>query len=265
MSRIGFIGVGKMAMAMAGAFLREGAAVAEDILCSDVSAAQREAAAGALGVRVTDSNRTVVADSDIVVLACKPQNFGEAVAGLAEVVRSEQVIVSIMAGVRIAAIRAALPGRVVRVMPNTCCLVGQMAAGFAAEEDVSEADVERVRRLLECAGAAVAVSEDEMDAVTGLSGSGPAFVAYLIGSFMAAGKAAGLTEEAARRLALKTFEGTARLLSEREMRPEDLIAMVSSPNGTTVAGREVLEASDVAEVIKATVLRATERSVELGK
>ncbi|MHA1565359.1 MAG: pyrroline-5-carboxylate reductase family protein, partial [Alphaproteobacteria bacterium] len=105
----------------------------------------------------------------------------------------------------------------------------------------------------------------QMDAVTGLSGSGPAFVAYLIESFIAAGREAGLAENVARTLALKTFEGTAGLLSTHNMQPRELIAMVSSPNGTTVAGREVLEASDVAEVIKRTVSRAAERSVELGK
>ena len=254
-----------MATALAAAFLREGAVGKDDIICADISAEQREAVSGSLGVRVTADNRSVLAESDVVVLAVKPQKFAEAVAGLAEAVRKDQVIISIMAGVRIEAIRAALPGRVVRVMPNTPCLVGQMAAGFAAAEDVSEGDIARVRRLLECAGVAVAVSEDQMDAVTGLSGSGPAFVAYLAASFIEAGIEAGLSEEVARRLALKTFEGTACLLSEQEMAPEELIRMVSSPNGTTVAGREILEASDVAEVIRRTVLRATERSIELGK
>ena len=265
MSKIGFLGAGKMATALISAFLRQGAAEKEDIICSDISPHQLQAIGQSLGIRVTEENRTVVADSDVVVLAFKPQNFAEATAGLADAVRADHLIVSIMAGVRIAAIRAALPGRVVRVMPNTPCLVGQMAAGFAAGDDVPEQDVGRVRELLECAGAAVAVREEQMDAVTGLSGSGPAFVAYLIGSFIAAGREAGLAEGVARTLALKTFEGTARLLSERGMEPQELIAMVSSPNGTTVAGREILEASDTAEVIKRTVLRATERSVELGK
>ena len=100
---------------------------------------------------------------------------------------------------------------------------------------------------------------------TGLSGLGPAFVAYLIDSFIQAGVSAGLSESAARDLSLKTFGGTARLLSEKQLTPQELIAMVSSPGGTTVAGREILESSDVQAVIKQTVLRATERSRELGK
>lgn len=265
MNRIGFFGVGKMGTALISAFLRAGAARPEDIICSDVSTQQLHAVGDSLGVCVADSNRAVLEASDIIVLAFKPQNFAEATADLADAVRGDQVIVSILAGVRIATIQQALPGRVVRVMPNAACLVGQMAAGFAAAPDVTEADLTRVRQLLECAGLAVAVNEELMDAVTGVSGSGLAFVAYLIAAYIDAGTKAGLSYDAAHTLTLKTFEGTVRLLSEQNISPAELIQMVSSPNGTTVAGREILESSDVADVITRTVLRATERSAELGK
>jgi pyrroline-5-carboxylate reductase len=265
MNKIGFIGIGKMATALISAFIREGAARPEDIICSDVSTEQLRAAGDSLGIRVAKSNREVIETSDLFVLAFKPQNFAEATADLGNIVRSDQVIISILAGVRIANIEQALPGRVVRVMPNAACLVGQMAAGFAAAPAVTETDLTRVKQLLECAGLAVGVTEELMDAVTGVSGSGLAFVAHLIAAYIEGGTKAGLSHDAASTLTLKTFEGTVRLLTEQNLSPDELIKMVSSPNGTTVAGREILESSDVADVIGRTILRATERSVELGK
>jgi pyrroline-5-carboxylate reductase len=265
MYRIGFIGSGKMAAALLSAILESKTAGADEVICSDAATERRQEIQSRYAVKVTESNREVMENSELTVLAFKPQNFPEAVAGLASVVQPEQIIVSILAGVRIEQIHRHLPGRAVRVMPNTGCLVGEMAAGFAVGPGVTPADRERVRAILECAGTAVEVEEEKLDAVTGLSGSGPAFVAYLIDSFIQAGVTAGLTETAARDLSLKTFGGTARLLREQELTPQELIEMVSSPGGTTVAGREILESSDIHEVIKQTVRRAAERSRELGK
>ncbi len=264
MFRIGFMGSGKMASALLSGILESRVARNDEVICSDVVPERRAEVQNQFGIRTTDSNREVLTNSELVILAFKPQNFPGAVEDLAPAVRQEQIIVSILAGVRIESIRAYLPGRVVRVMPNTACLVGEMAAGFAVAAGVTDSDRQRVRAILECVGTAVEVEEEKLDAVTGLSGSGPAFVAYLIDGFIQAGLAAGLTESAARDLSLKTFAGTARLLSEKQLACQELIAMVSSPGGTTVAGREILESSDVQGVIKQTVLRATERSRELG-
>ena len=259
------MGSGKMAAALLSGILESKVARKDAVICSDVVPERRVEIQDQFGVQTTDSNQEVLADSELVILAFEPQNFPDAVEGLASVVRPEQIIVSILAGVRIASIRGQLPGRVVRVMPNTACLVGEMAAGFAVGPGVTDQDRQRVREILQCVGTAVEVEEDMLDAVTGLSGSGPSFVAYLIDSFIQAGVSAGMTESTARDLSLKTFAGTARLLSEKQLTPQELIAMVSSPGGTTVAGREILESSDVQAVIKQTVLRATERSRELGK
>lgn len=264
MFRIGFMGSGKMASALVSGILKSQLASQEEVLCSDVVAERRSELQTQFGVQTTPSNREVLANSEVVVLAFKPQNFPDAVEALESVVRSDQMIVSILAGVRIASIRRYLPGRVVRVMPNTACLVGEMAAGFSVGPGVTESDRDRVRALLECVGTAVEVEEEALDAVTGLSGSGPAFVAYLIDGFIRAGMSAGLSESAARALSLKTFAGTALLLQEKELTPQELIAMVSSPGGTTVAGREILESSDVQEVIQQAVFRAIARSKELG-
>jgi pyrroline-5-carboxylate reductase len=155
--------------------------------------------------------------------------------------------------------------RVVRVMPNTPCLVGAMAAGYAFGSGIRPEDMGLVKRLLGAAGYATEVEESLLDCVTGLSGSGPAFVARLIEAFIEAGERLGLEPEAARNLSLQTFFGTAKLLADTGMEPGKLVEMVSSPKGTTVAGRQILEASDYAEVITDTIRAATERSKELGR
>ena len=240
-------------------------AAPDGIICSDVLAERLDELKNRFGVQVAKDNREVLTKSDVVILAIKPQNFPGAVADLQELVRPDHLIISILAGIRINSIEQILPGRVVRVMPNTCCLVGQMAAGYAGGTKVSPADLKVVREILECSGTAYEVPEEQLDVVTGLSGSGPAFVAYLIQSFICAGQAEGLEKAVAQALAIKTFEGTAQLLNDWDIEPAELIKMVSSPKGTTVAGREILESSDVAEVIKQTILRATQRSRELGK
>jgi pyrroline-5-carboxylate reductase len=139
-----------------------------------------------------------------------------------------------------------------------------MAAGYALGARATEHDATRVHELLSSAGEAILLDEELLDAVTGLSGSGPAFVARLVEAFTDGGVGAGLDPDTARRLTLATFAGTARLLAETGISPEDLVAMVSSPGGTTVAGREILENSDVADVIARTIQRAAERSRELG-
>jgi pyrroline-5-carboxylate reductase len=149
-------------------------------------------------------------------------------------------------------------------MPNTPSLVGEMAAGYAVGAGTSAEEAESVATLLGTAGVAREVAESDLDAVTGLSGSGPAFVARLIESFIEAGTDLGLDPSLSRDLALKTFRGTAELLTETGMTPDELVQMVSSPNGTTVAGRSVLESSDYRDVLKGSIRRAAERSKELG-
>ena len=263
MYKIGFIGAGKMATALISGLLKGQVAAREQIICSDVLADRLNELSEKLGIQVTPDNSKIMS-ADVVVLAFKPQNFPEAVLDLKPLVRNDHLIISILAGIRIRQIEQYLPAKVVRVMPNTACLVGEMAAGYATGKNVTDADLKKVQEILNCTGVSHLVPEEQLDSVTGLSGSGPAFVAYLIESFIKAGTSAGLEKQVARSLALKTFSGTAELLSEWNMEPTELIKMVSSPQGTTVAGREILESSDVAQVIQKTILRAAERSKELG-
>ncbi len=199
----------------------------------------------------------------ILFLCVKPQ-MKEAV--LPSLAAADKPVVSIMAGVPLSLLTAAMPkAAVVRVMPNTGCLAGEMAAAFSCGASVTAAVRGEVRALLNAAGTAVEVDESLLDAVTGLSGSGPAFVARLLQYFTDAGEAAGLPRDVASALIRKTFLGTVRLLDETGIDEETLIKMVSSPGGTTVAGRNVLENSDAARIITETVAAATERSRELGK
>lgn len=263
--KIGFIGCGKMANVLIGSFITSGIVEPSQIIASDVNYNLLELAAKSYQIRTTTDNAEVFGYADIIFLATKPQVFIDAVSECVHMLRNEHLIVSIMAGVTITKIQSVLNAPIIRVMPNVACFVGQMAAGFTVGAGVSGQNADYVKKLLNCAGLAIEVDESELDAVTGLSGSGPAFVAYLIQNFIEAGIDEGLDSEAARSLAIQTFIGTATLLREQQLKPEKLIEMVSSPNGTTVAGRGVLENSDVAEVIHKTISVAAMRSRELSK
>lgn len=259
--RVGFVGTGNMAQALAAAIATADTSVA---ICGfDVRPEQLARFTSQIpGAAAASSNCEVVTDSDLVFLAVKPQGVQPV---LEEIPNTEALIVSILAGVRIAVLEASLPrARVVRVMPNTPALVGEMAAAYAAGTRADGDDLELVGTILGHAGVAIRLPEELLDAVTGVSGSGPAFVARLIAAFSNAAVAAGIPRPDAIRLVLATFSGTARLLEEKRLTPEELVSMVSSPNGTTVAGRSVLESSDLEQVIQQTVQTTIARSRELG-
>ena len=258
---IGFIGAGNMAAALAGAIAS--AEPEATFTAFDINREQLERFGTTLsGFTASDGNAAVLASSDLTFLCVKPQVMDDVVRDLSN---DERLVVSIAAGVRISRLEAALPAaRVVRVMPNTPGLVGEMAAGYAGGSRATAGDLELVGRLLSAAGVAVELPEELLDAVTGVSGSGPAFVARMIEALCAAGVAEGLPEETARRLVLATFSGTARLLAEKNLTPDELVTMVSSPGGTTVAGRRVLETAGLDRTLRRTVAAAVERSRELG-
>ena len=214
------------------------------------------------GVTVAADARSVCGAADATFLAVKPQDVQSATDALAA---TDALLISILAGVSLAALGARLPrARLVRVMPNTPCLVGAMAAGFAVADGVGSADRDLVTRLLAAAGVAIEVPEEQLDAVTGLSGSGPAYFARFIEWLGDAGVQQGLAPEVAAALAVQTALGTALLMQRQGMAPAALVDMVSSPGGTTVAGRRELEAGAVQAAIERTVAAATARSRELG-
>jgi len=259
--KIGFIGAGNMAFALINAIKK--ADLASQIIASDVNAERLEQVKKEAKINITKDNKEVINKSDIIFIAVKPQVIDDV---LEDIKETDKLIISIAAGIKIKTLEQKLKkARIVRVMPNTPCLISEMAAGFAVSKRCADKDLKIVETLLNSAGKALYLKEEMLDAVTGLSGSGPAFVARLIEAFIEAGIDNGLSKDAATELALQTFKGTAALLQQTKMTAEELVTMVSSPRGTTVAGREILESSDYNKIIKDTITKATERSIELGR
>ena len=260
--KVGFIGAGKMGEALIRSMLG-----LEDlqisVLASDVSGERRELMSKLDGVEATDSNLRVVDESDVVFVAVKPQNIDEV---LDEIKDTDKLVISIAAGIPLRRLEAKLTkARVIRVMPNTPCLVGEMAGGFSLGTRATEEDAETLTELLKNAGRIFRVDEKHLDAVTALSGSGPAFIAYIIKAMAEGAVKQGLPKDVAEQLAIQTVLGTGKLLRDMKLSPHELISMVSSPGGTTVAGRQVLESSDVKDIVERTIARATERGRELGR
>jgi pyrroline-5-carboxylate reductase len=263
MAKIGFIGTGKMAEALIKAILKVD--LADGIIGSDKSEERLRHIKEKAKIGVTANNREVVKECDIVFLSVKPQDMKQVLEEIKDEVR-EQLIVSIAAGIKISYIASIIGDKkIARVMPNTPCLVGEMAAGFCVNGNLDEDEKAFISKILNAAGKAFLLKEEQLDAVTALSGSGPAFTAYIIKAMADAGVKQGLSKEVALELAIQTVKGTGKLLQETGMGPEELIEIVSSPGGTTIAGRNVLEKSDLREILMKTIEAAAERSRELGK
>ncbi|MFW6033201.1 MAG: pyrroline-5-carboxylate reductase [Phycisphaeraceae bacterium] len=262
---LGLIGAGNMAEAIVRAAIGQGVIPAEKIIAADPSP-DRRAVFASLGAAVAESNREVVAGSDQLLLAVKPQMFPE-VAGELGGGPEEQVFISIMAGLGTAKIAAAVPGRsprVVRVMPNTPVLVGQGMAGIALGEHARPGDEELAIKLFSAGGEAVRVGEAQMDAITAVSGSGPAYAFYLAEAMQQAAEELGLGEHAGL-LVSQTLLGAARMLRETGESPAELRRKVTSPGGTTEAACHTLDAKQVRESVVAAVKAAAARSEELGR
>ena len=266
--RIGFIGGGAMAEALAGGLIAAGIAPGR-ILASDIEAARRQRLASTLGIGTSDDNARVARESDLVVIAVKPGLVEAALAGLsAGASPGRPLWISIAAGVPLARLARALPAqaRIVRAMPNTPALVRAGATGLCGNAAVGPAELALAQELFEGVGMVwLAAHEEQLDAVTGLSGSGPAYVFSLLEALGAAGERMGLPRAAADRLAVQTVFGAAKLALESGRSPAELRQQVSSPGGTTLAGLERLKTLGFAEAIDAAVEAATRRSRELGK
>lgn len=264
-SRIGFIGAGRMAMALAKGFLEQQAAARDALIACDVYEPSRQAFTAATGVTCVTDCQTVVEKSDVLFLAVKPQVLKEVTPEIARSLRPDQLVVSIAAGVTLTQLESLLGGHplIVRVMPNTPCLVGAGAAGMAAAAGVSAADRQHVQQLLDTVGICLEVPERLMDAVTGLSGSGPAYVFQLLEAMSDAGVLMGLPRSTATRLSAQTVLGAARMLLETEEHPGALKDAVASPGGTTIAGLAELERGGFRAAMINAVEAATRRSQEL--
>ena len=266
---LGIIGAGNMAEAIARGVIRSTLLRPDQIIAADVSAERRAIFESQLQVRAVEGNAEVARQSQVLVLSVKPQQMEDALAAMKEAITPDVLVISIAAGISSAYIEerldAARPWRVIRTMPNTPMLVGEGMVALARGRHATGDDVARARRIFESAAAVIEVTEDKIDAVTAVSGSGPAYVFYLVEQMIAAGVELGLTPEQARELASRTALGTARMLATSSDSPEELRRKVTSPRGTTEAAIAHLDSCSVARAIIDAIKAAERRSKELGR
>jgi pyrroline-5-carboxylate reductase len=263
--RIAFLGGGNMAEAIIKGLLRESSGV--PLMIAEISAERRSYLETTYpNIRIVENSAEAAAWGDVVILAIKPQQATSVLTSLERTLGPDKLIVSIMAGVRTASIEEALETgtRVVRVMPNTPALVGKGATAICPGRKATTIDLDRVETIFAQTGLVVRVEEKQMDAVTGLSGSGPAYVFTFIEALSDAGVKNGLPRDIASRLAIKTVLGSAQMLAETGEHPALLRDKVTSPGGTTIAGLHALENGRFRGVIMDAVDTATQKSKELA-
>lgn len=253
-----------MGEALLSRLIAQGTYQPDEIVVSDCLPQRRDFLARQYGVSVTADNQVVVASSPLLLLAIKPQVFQEVTASLQQR-EPAQVVVSILAGVTLAQLEAAFPGQpVIRAMPNTPATVGAGMTAIAPGQYAHPGHIELADRIFKAVGEVVEVSENLIDAVTGLSGSGPGYVAVLVEALIDGGVAVGLPRATATQLALQTVRGTAELLQTTGMHPAELKDRVTSPGGTTIAGIAQLESAGVRSALIEAVKAAYQRAKELG-
>ncbi len=259
------VGAGVMGGTILGAALRAGL-TPDRVAVAEHRASVRDHLAATLGVTTFGEAADVVAGADVVLLAIKPQHALETVRSLAGSVAPGALVVSVVAGIGSATLEGLLPPGtpVVRVMPNTPARVGAGASAISAGSAASPDHLALVEALLSATGLVVTVEEKQLDAVTGLSGSGPAYVLLIIEALADAGVRLGLTRDVAQRLAVQTVGGTARLAAETGEHPALLREAVTSPGGTTAAGLAALEEGAVRAAVAAAVVASAERSATIG-
>ncbi len=265
--KIAFLGSGNMAEALIKGLLASGTAKPEQVLAADVSADRLEHLRKSYGIITHKTNNDAVREAGIIILSVKPQVLEKVLAEIAPAVDDNKLVISIAAGVPLAKIENVLKkgSRVVRVMPNTPALVLAGAAALAAGTGATSDDLSLAQSIFNSVGRSVVVEEKLMDAVTGLSGSGPAYVFMIIDALSDAGVKAGLPRQLALELAAQTVYGSAKMVLDTKEHPGKLRDMVTSPGGTTIEGLHALEKGKLRATLMNAVEAATARSKELGK
>lgn len=264
--KIAFVGAGNMAEALIRGMLAAGAVRPENVVISGRRRDKIERTAERLGVRAAADNADCVRDADVVMLCVKPQVMRGVVEGIARDLRADALVVSVAAGIATRAIEApfAATQRVVRAMPNTAAVVRQSATAIAAGAHASDDDLAIAKTIFDAVGRTVIVDEYHLDAVTGLSGSGPAYVFLIIDALADAGVKVGLSRDVALELAAQTVMGSAQMLLHTGEHPGRLKDQVTSPGGTAIAGLHTLEAGGLRTTLINAVETATRRARELG-
>jgi pyrroline-5-carboxylate reductase len=260
--KTGFIGAGRMGAALINGLLKAGVVSKDGMLAYDADPARlRELRVK--GIKTAGDNGELVLNSDTIFIAVKPKDVAQVLEEISEVSEGK-LFVSIAAGVSTRKLEEKLAGRVIRVMPNTPCMAYQGASAFALGSKATKRDAQRIKKMLETLGTAIQLKEELLDAATGLSGSGPAYVYYFIKAMAEAGEEEGLKREDALRLAAQTAKGAAEMVLSAGKTPQQLIDDVCSPGGTTIEGLRVLEERKVADAIKQAVEAAARRSRDLS-
>ena len=269
--KIGFIGGGNMAEALIKGLLSAGFIEAKNLMVADICPVRREWLRQEYHVKTTDDSKELVKKCDVILLAVKPQSMKGVLENIADEMEGKKLVISIAAGVLIKTIEEnlSLDGKkkleVVRTMPNTPALVHEGVTALAVNDNVSAADLKVAHRIFEAVGKTVDVSEAHLDAVTGLSGSGPAYIFMIIEALSDAGVKMGLSRDVANILTLQTVLGSAKLAMESGKHPGELKDQVTSPGGTTISGLQALEEGALRTTLMNAVEAATERSKVLGQ
>jgi pyrroline-5-carboxylate reductase len=264
---VGFLGAGNMGEAMIKGLTQVGLVPAASIAATDARPDRLDQIARQYGIRASADNRALVGESDVIILAVKPQIMATVLREIAPAVDGKKLIISVAAGVATRALREHLgkPARLIRVMPNTPALVLEGVTAIARADNLEAGDLDIARELFGAVGRVVVLDEDHLDAVTGLSGSGPGYIAIVIEALADGGVNMGLDRATAMTLAAQTVLGSAKLILETGIHPGQLKDMVASPGGTTIAGIAALEEGGVRRTFISAVERATLRSRELGR
>ena len=265
--KIGFLGAGKMATALAKGFVNAKLVTAKQLVAADPIDAARKHFTAETGAKTVAANLAVAKAANVLILATKPDQVATALAEISGTFAKKHLLISIAAGVTLAKLENNLPAgaRVIRVMPNTPALVGAGASGFVLGKNATAADGELAKKLLSAVGVALQVKESLLDAVTGLSGSGPAYVYQFIEALSDGGVAAGLPRDIATKLAAQTVLGGAKMVLETGQHPGALKDQVTSPGGTTIEGLHELEKGKLRATVISAVRAATEKSKKLGQ
>ncbi len=264
---LGFIGAGNMSGALIKGLLHSAAVTPDRIIASDVSPERLAHFAALHKIRTTTDNHALVRDCDVVVLAVKPQAIDKVLSDVARDVTAKHLVVSVAAGVPVVAIEGKLPSgtRLVRAMPNTAAIVLAGATAISAGSHATDRDLKIANAMFEAVGRVVVLDESLLDAVTGLSGSGPAYVMLMIEALADGGVKVGLHRDTALLLASQTVYGSAKLLLETGEHPGRLKDQVTSPGGTAIVGLHTLEAGGLRTTLIDAVEAATKRAGELGE
>jgi len=263
--KIGFIGAGNMAEAMIKGIINTGLYSADEIIASEVYEPRRKYISESLGIEVHEGNEIIAKNTKFIVLSVKPQQINEVMASIKKNVTKDHLIMSIAAGVTLATLESTAPSRFIRVMPNQPCMVLASASAYSRGTKATSADCETVAKVLNAVGISYEVKESLLDAVTGLSGSGPAYAYMIIEALSDGGVLLGLPRDVATRLAAQTLLGAAKTILETGEQPGKMKDIVCSPGGTTIEAVRVLEESGLRAALINAVKASAMRSKELGK